>query len=199
MPRSSSSWASLGCMLLAVLFCGCVARSDAMQKLAAPLPSLPWPGHAVVVFIRPSKHAYAEKVPIVDRWGRLLGISTASSWFEAQLPPGPHVFFTAGGDVSALRATLEPDKTYFVHVATGWGLGSNVQLLAIAPRFERWQDRELWLAHSVGYQLTAPDQEPIHSDAERRREVLAQGFELLEADYDPEQLDHRTLMPHDGI
>lgn len=179
-----------------MLLCGCAPHA-AMQELAAPLPSWPPPGQAVVVFVRPSSYARGDAFAILDERARLLGISQAATWFEARVSPGPHAFFADARNVPALRATLAPAKTYYVQVDASWAVFTvRVDLLAIAPRFERWQERDLWLAHSVGYQLIAPEQSSL--DAERRHDIVARGLERLHGGYDANELDQRTLMPGDG-
>ncbi len=182
--------------LLGVVNAGCAASSDAMQDMRAPLPSLPSPVDAIVVFVRPSTYARGDRYTVIDGQGRFLGHSLPMSWFEVRLEPGYHVFAARGENLSALRAWLSPGQTYFVEVSSKPGFfSSRVQLLSIAPRFDSWEKRESWLAHSIGYRVADPYGSGL--EPEELEELAADAMEEI-ADYDPEDLDRRTLHAKDG-
>jgi hypothetical protein len=139
-------------------------------------------------------YAHGVAYPISDGRGRFLGDALPASWFEVRLEPGYHLFVASGENTAALRAWLAPGRTYFVEVASrmGW-FSPRVQLLAIAPRFERWQEREAWIARSEGHITVSRTMEP-----EDLRDLARRGAERI-ADYAPSELDERTLLPSDGF
>jgi hypothetical protein len=168
-----------------------------MLELNAPLPELPVPGHAVVVFVRPSTYEEGKRFAIIDHRGHFLGHSLPATWFEVQLPAGDYVFFAKASNVAALRARLLPLRTYFVEVSPRYGFFSaRVQLLSITPRSSRWQNRESWLAESVGHRLGLGTESEL--DAEDILDIISDGQEVL-AGYDGEELAERSLLGEDGI
>ena len=169
--------------------------SPAMVEVAVPLPALPRRGTAVVVFVQPSSYAENEYFSIFDHTGRFLGDSEPATWFAVQLAPGEYEFYSRAQNTAAVRATLAPDRTYFIEVASRPGFfRMRAQLLPIAPRFVSWADRETWLAE------TQAQRSVYDSDLDREdiAELIAEGHEVLDS-YDDDELERRTLRAGDGI
>lgn len=185
----------LALLALSLASSGCAATSDAMGSLGFRLPNRPRPGHAVVVFVRPSDYAAGDLYHVFsDRYG-FLGDSQAQSWFGAELPAGNHLFCASGGGTPALRATLAPGRIYFVEVSSRFGMfGSRVQLIAVAPRFENWQKRDEWMADSEAYVLV----DRAAFEPANVAEVIGSCQKRL-GDYSSDELDQRTLLPGDGV
>ncbi len=183
-------------LALALFASACVASSDAMTELGQPLPHLPRPGYAMVVFVRPSTYADVIRYTIFSERYGFLGHSLPASWFAAELPAGPHVFCAKGENTAALRAGLAPGRTYYVEVASRPGFfSSRVQLLAIAPRRQHWLERYDWLAESEGYRLTDASESEI--DRDDMADLQGSCRERL-SEYTPSELADRTLQPDDG-
>jgi hypothetical protein len=166
-----------------------------MVEVAVPLPDLPRPGTAVVVFVQPSSYAENEYFSIFDHTGRFLGDSEPATWFAVQLPPGGYEFYSRAENTAAVRVSLAPDRTYFVEVASRPGFfRMRAQLLPIAPRFTTWHDRETWLAETRA-QRRAND---TTLDPDDIAELVEDGKEVL-AGYDEDERERRTLRASDGI
>lgn len=178
-----------------LLLCGAGCSSRSMAEVAVPLPELPSQGRAAVVFVQPSSYAEGSYFPIFDHAGRFLGDSQAVRWFAVELAAGEYAFYARGENTAALRASLAAERTYFVEVASGTGfLKPRVQLLAIAPRFSTWSEREGWVAETRSERRTGPSQ----LDADDVADLLTSGHEVW-ADYDASERERRTLYAGDGI
>lgn len=107
--------------------------------LAAPDASLhapPTASTARVVFVRErvqppdEPHGIAANptpVHVIDERGELVGDLAPGTWFATELPPGQHLFVsyhdrTIGShEMSVLRATLAPGRSYFVDLTRSRG------------------------------------------------------------------------------
>jgi hypothetical protein len=174
------------------LVVGCGSRS--MVEVAAPLPELPRAGAAIVVFVQPSSYAEREYFPVLDHTGRFLGDSEPATWFAVELPAGNYEFYARAQNVAAVRASLAAGLTYYVEVASRFGVFKpRVQLLPITPRFESWEDRDIWLAETRAQRAAYASV----LDAEDIAAVIEEGKSQLD-DYDAEELARRTLLASDG-
>lgn len=183
---------------LAIASTGCTASSKYM--LQAPKGPIERSAEmATVVFVRPSSYASAMRTTILDARGRFLGDSLGSSYFAVKVPPGEHVFIAWAENTAALRATLAPQRVYFVEVSSKMGaFSARMHLLAIAPRKKSWQKVDKWLAESDAYTVDeAAGQAYLRGRAEDTSERIERAKETL-TKYDASELDDRTLTANDG-
>ena len=190
----------VGAIVVYLVFAtGCVASSDYMVESPTLAPPPPNVQAATVVFVRPSAFASGVKMTVMDGTGRFLGDSLPEMYFAAQVPPGEHVFVGWSENTAALRAYLEAGRVYYVEVAPKMGVWSpRVQLLAIKPRAENWEEVAEWLSESTFYVVDeVGGQGSLALEAEEVAERLHRAQEIL-TEYDEEELEERTLRPHDG-
>jgi hypothetical protein len=176
--RSAISERALAYSVALLLAAGC-GGSPSMVEVAVPLPNLPRPGTAMVVFVQPSSYAEQDRFPIFDHAGQFLGDSLPVSWFAAELAPGEYAFFAEGENTAAARAALAADRTYFIEVSpkAGW-FRRRVHLLPITPRAATWDLREEWLAESRGHRRIGGSR----LDPEKIAEIMEDGRQAW-ADY----------------
>jgi hypothetical protein len=166
----------------------------ARPTLSAPMD------RALVVFVRPSSFARGIGFTIIDEKGRYMGDSLPKSAFTVSMEPGRHVFICWAENSSALEATVEAGKTYFVEVAPKMGaLAARAHLLAVKPGSAGWKERDAWLA---GATPLAADRKAGQAYLDSRRAATAErirrGLSTL-AEYDAAERSARVLAPADGI
>jgi hypothetical protein len=185
-------------LTLSLALAGCASKY--MHPASGPVPIAPRGDAATVVFVRPSSYAAAVHPTILDERGTFLGDAEASSHFVVTLPPGEHMFLVWAENTGPIRATLLPDRVYFVEVAMKPGaLQARAHLLAIAPDTETWPKLRDWIADT---KPTIADQEAGQAYLnERRDDVLERLRRAREAyaEMDEEDRNDRTLHPNDGI
>jgi len=131
-----------GCLILSAT--ACAPATPPVQP--APHASLDAPASAAlahVVFLRETPgvairpgDANFRPVHVVDADGHLLGDLYQQTWFAADMEPGEHTFFAWHDgylnrhDVSALEATLEAGRTYFVRAVPAHDVPWDVDLQA---------------------------------------------------------------------
>jgi hypothetical protein len=101
----------------ALLLGGCAGSSRHMTPTAAATG--PAPGHALIVFMRPSKFAFAIDAPVFlmqEEGEAFLGISSASTRFDYQVAPGSYELMVSGEVAEFLDVTVAAGKTYYVIV-----------------------------------------------------------------------------------
>lgn len=179
---------------------GCAATSEFMTELAVPRSPAPVSDRATVVFIRPSSYAVSLVVTIVDAQGRFLGDALPSSFFVSRVEPGEHTFIGWAENTSALRASVEAGKIYFVEVDVKLGaLSPRAHLKALTPESERWAERESWLSDAHELEVDeASGQAYLETRSEDVEALVRVARRTLEA-YSPAELAERTLSPNDGI
>lgn len=136
---------------------------------------------------------------IIDHKGRFVGDSTANSCFAAQMPPGKYTLIGWAENTAAVRAELAADKVYFVEVSPRMGvLSARVQLLAITPRSEDWNQLGTWLAECERFVSDErAGQAYLNGRKDDVRERIRRGLEIL-TEYSREELAERVLRPEDG-
>jgi hypothetical protein len=188
--------------LLAALAGGCSTTSAARnmvevtpsQRLVAPTDA------ALVVFVRPSKFAYAIAANIIDEQGRFLGDSPAKGHFAAILPPGRHMFVVWAENTDVIDAELAPGKIYFIEVAATMGAWSaQMHLKAIKPTSANFGHRDEWMINTQQYSVAGPGgQENLNKRPDDVRERLRRAQEHL-TKYSDAEREARTLRAPDGI
>ncbi|HMJ16544.1 MAG TPA: hypothetical protein VK524_34255 [Polyangiaceae bacterium] len=107
-------------LLSLILFAGgCSAlmpRPDYMRAAPTPPELRASPGKALVVFVRRSIFGFALVPVIIDGKGRFIGEIPSLSWFSTELDPGDYRFVIFQDHQHVMRATLSPDRVYFVEV-----------------------------------------------------------------------------------
>jgi hypothetical protein len=186
-------------ILASAILVGCTATSDYMMEAHAPDALKPTAEAATVVFVRPSSYARGMRSTILDGHGRFLGDSLPESYFAVKVPPGEHLFIAWAENTAALRATLAPGKTYYIEVAPKLGaFSARMQLLAVTPRSENWKEVRQWVAESKQLLVNeAGGQAYLRERQEDVQERIKRAGEILH-EYDPRELEERTLRPEDG-
>jgi hypothetical protein len=165
------------------------------RRIVAP------PDAAAVVFVRPSKLAFAISANIIDENGRFVGDIPAKGHFAAILPPGHHTLVVWAENTDALSADLAPGRIYFVEVyATPGAFSAQMHLKAIKPTLPNWGHKDEWMQDTTQFAVDQQGgQENLYRKGEDKvRERVRRGLEHM-SKYDGERLDSRTLRPEDGI
>ena len=147
---------------------------------------------AFVVFMRPSGFASSVKFTLIDSRGHYFGDALADSYYAIPVEPGPFAVYTEGENDSALKGTLAAGSVYYILVDPGWGaFSARVDLLAIKPGTERWEERKAWLKDSTPYRVNlAAGQSSVRKEDVAER--IADG-ESTWNDYDAEDRAEHTL------
>lgn len=175
--------------------------SPFMRATPTPLGLKPPPGHALVVFIRPSNWHKLYGCTILDEDSRFVGQSIPRSHFAVSVKPGRHLFVSWAENVDALQAEVEEGKTYFIEVTSNLGLGSpQYHLYALKPASEHWSEHEEWIRITEQFM---PDR--LGGDAHYRQnrpedviDRMQSAKEQFKA-YEKTDLERRTLRVSDGI
>jgi len=94
---------------------------------------MPAPGKSKVVFIRPGSFAFAFKFSVHDG-EKLIGTTSANSYFVYECDPGYHLFSTSMENTSVLDANLLPDRIYYVRTAAAMGVVfAEVNMISLHP------------------------------------------------------------------
>jgi hypothetical protein len=199
--RLVSSGLSSG--LVSLLMIGCastVPPSQYMHALEAPMPLKPGADQALVVFVRPSRFAFAIGANVLDERGRFLGDSRAAGYFAVTVPPGHHEFTVWAENTDAIAADVVAGRVYFVEVAPTMGaFSAQMHLRAIKPGLPSWQRRDEWLRSSQQY---LSDFAAGQANLDRRPNDVAERLRRARehlAKYDGEARNEHTLGPDDGI
>ena len=184
--------------LLLISVLGACAKPKYMRITATPIP-VPQ-AKANVVFIRPANFGSAIRFMILDDQGTFVGESISKSHFVTQVDPGRHLFVAWSENTSALEATVEAGKTYYVHVQPTMGaFKAQVQLKAIKPGSEKWSDLEEWLKDTRRMEIDGDlGQAYLSSKSEKVQKRIATANEKWNEGYSAEQKAERTLSPEDG-
>ena len=194
--RATSTW------LLLALASGCVTTTQArnMVEVAPPQRLVAPADAALVVFVRPSKFAFAIAANIIDEQGRFLGDSPAAGHFAAILPPGRHMFVVWAENTDAIDADLAPGKIYFVEVAPTMGaFSAQMHLRAIKPSSANYGHRDEWMVKTQQYAVMGTGgQDNLNRRPDDVRERLRRAQEHL-TKYSDAEREERTLRAPDGI
>lgn len=190
-----------------VVLAGCAMQSPYMIKLETPQPVATDPAMATVVFIRPSSYGGRIKTIILDEKGRFLGESWGKTYFAVRVPPGEHTFISWTEGTPAMKATLDPGKTYYVEVGIVPGAWTaRARLFAMGPRRASWSKLTDWLADcTMLIPNEAAGQALFQEKSERVREVIGKGlgsyveYETEAKNGDATAIEQRTLVPADGV
>jgi hypothetical protein len=188
-------------LLLPIAGCFSEVSARSMTEIKPPQPIAASPNQAMVVYVRPTKQAYAISANILDENGRFLGDMPAQGHFAVALPPGRHTFVVWAENTDALSAELMPGKIYFVEVYASMGAWSaHMHLRAIKPSLPSWAERDHWISSTNQYAAdTASGQANLaKKGAEAIAERLRRGQEHL-TQYQGAELDSHTLAATDGI
>jgi hypothetical protein len=182
-----------------VTLVGCASSSPYMTRSSADELLAASPGAATVVFLRPSSLASAITTTVLDTQGRFLGEVVQKSYFAVKVPAGEHVFLSWAENTAALRANVTAGKTYYVRVAPRLGAWSaRMQLLAVKRASEDWPKLRGWLKDLKAFGPNqAEGQRYVDSRKEDVQKRVARANEILK-EYDPKELEDRTLRPDDG-
>jgi hypothetical protein len=187
-------------LILATAGCATTGSSEFMRAVEAPLPLKSPADQALVVFVRPSKFAFAVGANLLDENGRFLGDSLAESYFAVTLKPGHHEFTVWAENTDVIAADLAPGKVYFVEVQPTMGaFSAQMHLRAIKPGLSNWEKRDEWLAKSKQYLSDfAAGQANLDRRPKDVAERLRRAHEHLTR-YDGAALSSHTLAVTDGV
>jgi len=161
-----------GCLILSAT--ACAPATPPVQP--APHASLDAPASAAlahVVFLREIQgvairpgDANFRPVHVVDAEGHLLGDLYQQTWFAADMEPGEHTFFAWHDgylnrhDVSALEATLEAGRTYFVRAVPAHDVPWDVNLQASPAPLDATNLRPIQMDRAAALQWSR-DEAPV--------------------------------------
>ena len=170
----------LACLLV-VLVGGCASSARNMVEISPPQPLVAPADAAVVVFVRPSKFAWAVSANVLDERGRFLGDAVAKGHFAAVVPAGHHVFVIWAENTDAIGAELAPGRIYFVEVAATMGAWSaQMHLHAIKPSRPNFAHRDEWMLDTAQYHVAGNEgQANLDRRAGDVQERLRRGNEHL--------------------
>lgn len=192
----------LGWVALVATATGCGSAARYMVEQKPPVALRPAPGQALVVFVRPSKFAFAVSANILDGRGTFLGDMPAKGHFGVSLPPGQHTFVIWAENTDALVANLAPGRIYFVEVYATMGVWSaHMHMRAIKPGTPQWGQRDAWILDSTQFIVSDPagaQENLLRKGQEKIAERLRRAREHMERYSAAEQFE-RTLAPEDGL
>jgi hypothetical protein len=190
----------LALVLVALSGCGSAARYMVEQK--PPVALTPAPGKALVVFVRPSKFAWAVSANIIDENGTFLGDMPAKGHFGVSMPPGQHMLVVWAENTDALVANLVPGKIYFVEVYPSMGaFSAHMHMRAVKPSSPAWAQRDRWIVDSTQFIVSDPAGAQANLERKGRDKIMLRvqrGREHM-ARYSPAEQFERTLAPEDGL
>ncbi len=132
---------------VAVVLLGTAACGPARYLIVnEPKPATaPADGTARVYFVMPGSRLKATAV--ITEETKSIGYVQNGTWFWVDVPAGQHIFLSAnGGNVSALDATVEAGKSYFVKIFVTPGFNANhVYMQGTCQADEDWANRQAWL------------------------------------------------------
>lgn len=188
--------------LLVTMLSGCGSAARYMVEQKPPVALRPSPGQALVVFVRPSKFAWAVSANILDGRGTFLGDMPAKGHFGVSLPAGQHLFVVWAENTDALVANLAPGRIYFVEVYPTMGaFSAHMHMRAIKPGTPQWEKRDGWILDSTQFVVSDPQgaQENLERKGrDRIMERIRRGREHMEK-YDATERFERTLAESDGL
>jgi hypothetical protein len=189
-------------LLAAVVASGCGSAARYMVEQKPPVPLAPAPGKAMVVFVRPSKWAYAVSANIIDQNGTFLGDIPAKGHFAVSLPPGQHLLVVWAENTDALAVDLAPGKVYFVEVyATPGAWSAHMHMRAIKPGMPQWAMRDQWMVNTTQFVVSDPAGAQANLERKGRDKIMERvrrGQEHMTR-YSPGQQFERTLAQADGL
>jgi hypothetical protein len=103
-------------LVVMVLFFGCAGTSQYMRDVPPGISYAPKSNEAVVVFMRPSKFAFAINAGVFDvstPETKVIGIVSATKKVAYRTKPGKHLFMVTGESADFMQADLKPGKTYY--------------------------------------------------------------------------------------
>jgi hypothetical protein len=186
--------------LTVLLLSGCASSARYMTEVIPPRPFSCPPDAAMVIFVRPSKFAWAVSANILDERGRFLGDSPAKGHFSTVVPPGRHMFVVWAENTDALVADLAPGRIYFIEVAATMGaFSARMHLKAIKPSLPSWVLRDEWIRETTQFAVDeAGGQAKLAEKGDAVAERLRRAQEHM-AQAQGEELAFRTLAPTDGL
>lgn len=189
-------------LVVGMFAAGCFSTSArSMTELKTPQPIAASADQATVVFVRPSKLAWAISANILDENGKFLGDMPADGHFAVTLPPGHHTFVVWAENTDALSADLQPGKVYYVEVYASMGAWSaHMHFRAIKPSLPSWAERDQWMTKTKQYasDFVTGQANLDKKGAQAVNERLRRGQEHL-TQYKGADLDQHTLAAADGI
>ena len=187
--------------MTAGLASGCASAARYMEEVHPSRKIVAPPDLATVVFVRPSKLAFAVSANIIDEGGRFIGDIPAKGHFAAVVPPGHHTFVIWAENTDALSADLAPGRIYFIEVYPSMGaFSAQMHMKAIKPSLPNWSRRDQWMQETTQFRADqAGGQENlVRKGEEKVRERVRRGMEHM-SKYEGEKLDSRTLGAGDGV
>lgn len=108
---------------------------------------------ALVYFMRPSGFGFGIHFQIWDSY-RLIGLSQAKCYFAYECDPGTHLFIGRAENKRAVRADLEPGRTYYIitQVKMG-GWKARMEFVPVTRNSEFW-DKVLEYENKLTYVTT---------------------------------------------
>lgn len=177
---------------------GCGATSDFMKPAQSSSIQRPAAGKALVWIARPSRVGSSMTFTLMDERGRFLGEALPGTRFAVLMDPGEHMLIVWSEGQQAMKATLAPGKTYYVHVTPKIGMWkAGAAIYPVKRNTERWNQKELWKRLQVLAVDAAKGQAHFESMREEVDAAVKGGMEAFEG-YSAEEKAAATMGPEHG-
>lgn len=138
---------------------GCAGSSSMMQDVPAERSAYaPEPGHALLVFMRPSGLGFAIQSVVFDATSdepKMIGIVSAKTKIAYQADPGEHRIMVVSESADFMDATLLEGKTYYALVTPRMGVWRARFSLRPVPKaeigskqFNEWIESSRWVENT---------------------------------------------------
>jgi hypothetical protein len=144
--------------LVCVLALACASApgsniSELMERQGKVRTAQPPRGDALIIFVRADEDragTQATIYEIADDGDHFVGVSSGSTRLQWVMNPGTHLFMVLGEAADFLKATVAPDKTYYMQVMPRFGFfKARFSFRAVrreelgGPEWTAWQQLEL--------------------------------------------------------
>ncbi|HTO51921.1 MAG TPA: hypothetical protein VMR50_00930 [Myxococcota bacterium] len=144
--------------LMTGLVVGCTSApgtniSELMERQGRVRTAQPPPGDSLIVFVRADEDragTQATIYEIADDGDHFVGVSSGSTRLQWAMNPGTHLFMVLGEAADFLRASVAPDKTYYMQVMPRFGFfKARFSFRPVrreelgGPEWMKWQQLEL--------------------------------------------------------
>jgi hypothetical protein len=127
--------------------------SELMDRLGKVRTAQPPPGQSIMIFVRADEDRAGTQATIYeieDDGDHFVGVSSGSTRLQWAMYPGTHLFMVLGESADFLKATVAPDRTYYMQVMPRFGwFKARFSFRAVrreelgSPAWEAWQKLEL--------------------------------------------------------
>jgi len=164
------------------------------------IASAPYPGMAMVIFMRPSTLGFAIQSSVYeirDSEPSLIGIVAANTKVVHHLEPGTHLFMVIGESADFMSADLEANKTYYALVTPRMGMWkARFSLKPVKKEELESKDFNEWVKSC---NWVEKDSSSVKWEAEHLKSIRSLQGEYYVKWMQKSEADRPRLAPDDGI